>query len=86
MRILIAEDEIATAKAQIEVFNTCQMETPPDVDRLFDRFYRPDSSRSAASGGTGVGLAIAKAVTESHGGTIRASCPSGKTMMITVIL
>lgn len=73
-------------KAQIEVFNTCQMDTPPDVKRLFDRFYRPDGSRSTASGGTGVGLAIAKAVAESHGGTIAAGCPSGKTMTITVTL
>lgn len=73
-------------KAQIEVFNTCHLETPPDVDRLFDRFYRPDNSRSTASGGTGVGLAIAKAVADAHGGTIRASCPSGKTMTIEVIL
>ncbi len=73
-------------KAQIEVFNTCDLETPPDVERLFDRFYRPDSSRSTASGGTGVGLAIAKTVAEAHGGTIRASCPSGKTMTITVVL
>ena len=73
-------------KTQIEVFNTCHLETPPDVKRLFDRFYRPDSSRSTATGGTGVGLAIAKAVAEAHGGTIRASCPSGNTMTITVVL
>ena len=73
-------------KAMIEVFNTCRLETPPDTDRLFDRFYRPDSSRSTASGGTGVGLAIARAVADAHGGTIRASCPSGKTMTITAIL
>ena len=73
-------------KAQIEIFNTCDLKTLPDTERLFDRFYRPDSSRSTASGGTGVGLAIAKAVAEAHGGTIRASCPSGKTMTITVVL
>ena len=73
-------------RAQIEVFNTCRMETPPDTERLFDRFYRPDTSRSTASGGTGVGLAIAKAAAEAHGGTITASCPSGKTMTITVVL
>ena len=73
-------------KAYVEVFNTCRLETPPDTQRLFDRFYRPDSSRSTASGGTGVGLAIAKAVADAHGGTIRAVCPSGKTMTIEITL
>ena len=66
----------------IEVFNTCHFDELPDTDRLFDRFYRPDSSRSTATGGNGVGLAIARAVTEAHGGRIAASCPSGKTMTI----
>lgn len=69
-----------------EVFNTCRYDVPPDVNRLFDRFYRPDGSRSTETGGTGAGLAIAKAVAEAHGGTISASCPSGKTMTIRISL
>ena len=72
-------------RVNIEVFNTCQYDVPPDVDRLFDRFYRPDDSRSTQTGGTGVGLSIAKAVTQAHGGKISASCPSGKTMTIKII-
>ena len=69
----------------IEVFNTCQYETPPDTERLFDRFYRPDSSRSTETGGNGVGLSIARAVVQTHGGRISAACPSGKTMTIRII-
>lgn len=73
-------------KVRIEVFNTCRYDVPPDVSRLFDRFYRPDGSRSSETGGTGIGLAIAKAVAETHGGAISASCPKGDTMTITVVL
>ena len=73
-------------KARIEVYNTCNYDTPPDVTRLFDRFYRPDGSRNSETGGTGVGLAIAQAVTESHGGTIKAFCPDGKSMTIKVTI
>ena len=72
------------SKSEIVVYNTCDYEKPPEVDKLFDRFYRPDDSRSTLTGGTGVGLAIAKAVTEAHGGKIKAVCPDGKSMTIKV--
>ncbi|WP_026513860.1 sensor histidine kinase [Butyrivibrio sp. LB2008] len=73
-------------KTVIEVFNTCDLNPVPDTEKLFDRFYRPDASRSTQTGGNGVGLAIAKAAAEAHGGTISAYCPSGKTMTIKVII
>lgn len=46
---------------------------PPDeLKHLFDRFYRGDKSRSKESGGFGIGLSVARAVMEKHGGTIQA--------------
>ena len=64
--------------------------TPPmekgNADRLFERFAREDRSRNSESGGFGLGLAIAKAVTEAHKGTIRAESEDGTSLTVTAEL
>ena len=52
---------------------------PPEaLARVFDRFYRADTSRQVRTGGSGLGLTIVRAIVEAHGGTIRAeNAPQG---------
>jgi len=54
----------------VEVHNTGSHLTPPEIARVFDRFYRADPSRQRASGGTGLGLSIVKNPVEAHGGRV----------------
>ena len=54
-----------------------------DIRHIFDRFYRADQSRNSETGGHGIGLSIAQAIVNLHGGKIEAASPDGKTFMIT---
>jgi signal transduction histidine kinase len=58
---------------QLSVEDTGPGIKPEDYDRIFDRFYRADKSRSRQVGGHGLGLAIAKWIVEAHVGTITVS-------------
>lgn len=52
---------------------------PPEIlNKLFEQFFRIDTSRTSSTGGSGLGLAIAKEIIELHGGTIQATSQDEK--------
>jgi signal transduction histidine kinase len=55
---------------RVDVSDTGDGIPPDDVTNIFDRFYRGEKSRSRATGGAGLGLAIARGIVEAHGGRI----------------
>lgn len=58
----------------------------PDRERVFERFYRADSSRTRASGGSGLGLSIVAALVAAHGGTVEVDSEVGRGATFRVLL
>ena len=63
---------------EVQVADTGPGIAPDDLQRVFDRFYRADPSRSRSTGGTGLGLTIARRLVEAHGGSIEADSVVGQ--------
>lgn len=65
--------------ALVEVSDNGEGIRPEDLPNVFERFYRGERSRSRATGGAGLGLAISKGIVEAHGGYINVDSVPGET-------
>jgi two-component system sensor histidine kinase CiaH len=68
----------------LRTVNCCEGLTQQQADKLFDRFYRVDQSRT--TGGFGIGLSMARSIAEGHKGSIKATCREENKIEFTVLL
>ena len=71
---------------KLVVSNTVEEIDGKNLDRLFDRFYRAAPSRNSETGGSGVGLSIAKSIVGIHKGKISVKSDDGRKISFTVVL
>jgi signal transduction histidine kinase len=71
---------------QVSVTDTGEGIPQKDLPLIFERFYRVDKSRTRATGGSGLGLTIAKRLIEAHGGKIKAESKPGQGSTFTFFL
>jgi len=64
--------------ALLEVADAGSGLAPEDVERVFERFYRADASRTRAHGGAGLGLSIVAALVAAHGGAVDVESQAGR--------
>ncbi|GAA3500543.1 hypothetical protein GCM10019016_076490 [Streptomyces prasinosporus] len=79
---LIPRGELAV----VEVRDTGKGIAAKDLPHLFDRFWRADASRGRATGGSGLGLSIARQIVTDHRGTIEVRSTLGTGTTFTVVL
>lgn len=71
-------------RIRLQVQNETDYVPQGNLDLIFERFYRLDASRNSETGGSGIGLSMARAIVEAHHGKIRAHSDDGRTIRICV--
>lgn len=87
VQVIAQVDSTADSAAEHESCGNCSIAvvdhgkeiSPAHLERIFEKFYREGSARSASTGGAGLGLAIAREIARAHGGDITARSENGVT-------
>src|SRR5271166_3841631 len=81
---VVLETKTEFSAIRIDVSDTGIGIPPEALPRVFDRFFRVDSSRSQGSGGTGLGLSIVQSIAQLHGGNVEISSQPGQGTRVTL--
>ena len=73
-------------KAILTFKNTADIDEDGDMNILFERFYRRDSSRNSKTGGSGIGLSIVKSIVLLHKGKIKAYAKKNESITFEITL
>ena len=84
-RVMVSA-QASAGGVEVAVADTGPGIAPEDLKRVFDRFYRADPSRARSSGGSGLGLTIARRLVEAHGGSIEVESVVGQGSRFTISL
>jgi two-component system, OmpR family, sensor kinase len=76
----------ANGEVVLEVADTGPGVPAEEADRIFERFYRTDQSRTRSQGGVGLGLAIVRSVVDAHGGAVGYRARQGGGSLFRVVL
>lgn len=77
-QLRVEAETVDASYVSVAVIDTGQGIPPEEAESVFERFHRVDPSRARVTGGTGLGLTIAKQLVEAHGGSIRVESTPGE--------
>lgn len=83
--VILIGARVKNGYVTVKFRNRCDEIPKENLDRLFEKFYRLDSSRASATGGSGLGLAISKQIVELHGGVIKAKSTTDYTDFVVIL-
>jgi two-component system heavy metal sensor histidine kinase CusS len=77
--IVVQIEPMGKGSIKLSVDNPGEGIAPEHLSRVFDRFYRVDSSRQRSTEGAGLGLAITKSIMAAHRGSVHVQSGGGRT-------